>query len=399
MEESIQSSQKYYLPKKTTSKKTLVLDLDETLVHSQFVPFSIKSDVILKIDIDDHIYDIHVLIRPGVEEFIQKMSELYEIVIFTASVSKYADPLLDIIDKDHVCACRLFREHCCMVGITYIKDLQKLGRNLKDTIIVDNSPISYSYNYENGIPILTWFNNKSDRELYNLIPILEFLSNVDDVRDYIKQIVVNDTISYDNVIKVIEDYYKNETIINNKIINEILDNQNNSLENQDNNNYIYSNDVNDNQIMIDNEPRMQNNKNNLINITIENNSINNYLYFSPLYENGKLGKENIDKNKTISNMKDISSNVTLKAKQRAIKGKNFILPTKINIQKGKGFLKKNNKSKNKKDKKKKINLIEEKINSINNTINKSITNYIKKMNNSDIKEEYKTVISKKNGNR
>ena len=155
------AKENFYLPPKTSSKKTLVLDLDETLVHSQFIPYSIKSDLILKIDIENKIHDIHVLIRPGVQNFLKKLEKLYEIVIFTASVSKYADPLLDIIDKNNYCSHRLFREHCSMMGITYIKDLKKLGRDLKDVVIVDNSPLSYSFNKENGIPILAWFNDKN----------------------------------------------------------------------------------------------------------------------------------------------------------------------------------------------------------------------------------------------
>ena len=73
---------------KNNDKKTLVLDLDETLVHSGFNPFIPSSDIILKIKLDNNLHDIHVLIRPGVEEFINKMSQFYEIVIFTASLSK-----------------------------------------------------------------------------------------------------------------------------------------------------------------------------------------------------------------------------------------------------------------------------------------------------------------------
>jgi RNA polymerase II subunit A small phosphatase-like protein len=65
-----------------------VLDLDETLVHSGFKPFSINSDIILKIELDNRIHDIHVLVRPGVEEFLEKMSKHYELVVFTASLSK-----------------------------------------------------------------------------------------------------------------------------------------------------------------------------------------------------------------------------------------------------------------------------------------------------------------------
>ena len=102
------SDNKILLPPKTSQKKTLVLDLDETLVHSQFNTFSAPSDVIIKIEIENEVHDIHVMVRPGVNEFLEKMDKLYEIVIFTASVSKYADPLLDIIDENGYCPFRLF---------------------------------------------------------------------------------------------------------------------------------------------------------------------------------------------------------------------------------------------------------------------------------------------------
>ena len=80
-----------YLPPKSKhnlNKKTLVLDLDETLVHSGFKPFHVNSDIILKIELDGRVHDIHVLVRPGVEEFLDKMSKHYELVVFTASLSK-----------------------------------------------------------------------------------------------------------------------------------------------------------------------------------------------------------------------------------------------------------------------------------------------------------------------
>ena len=105
----------YLLPKKNSNKKTLVLYLDETLVHSQFEPFDKESDITLRIDFDNEMHDIYVLIRLGLKEFLQNMGKFFEIVIFTASLAKYADSLLDIIDKDNNCSYRLFREHCTQV--------------------------------------------------------------------------------------------------------------------------------------------------------------------------------------------------------------------------------------------------------------------------------------------
>ena len=45
-------------------------------------------------------YNIYVLVRPGVDKFLENISKLFEIVIFTASLSNYASPLLDILDPE-----------------------------------------------------------------------------------------------------------------------------------------------------------------------------------------------------------------------------------------------------------------------------------------------------------
>ena len=197
----------YLLPPKTSDKKTLVLDLDETLVHSGFIPFETPSDVIIQIELENEIHDIHVLVRPYVKEFLESMSKRYELVIFTASLSKYANPLLNIIDKKGHCPFRLFREHCTLINTAFVKDLKKLGRDMKDIIIVDNSPVAYALNQYNGFPITSWFDDKNDFELLKIIPILEFLSYVPDVREFIKKIVSGNKVQFDIVSKVINGYY------------------------------------------------------------------------------------------------------------------------------------------------------------------------------------------------
>jgi len=76
----------------------LILDLDETLVHSSFKPPP-KPDIILPVEIEGNVCNVFVLIRPGTEFFLQRLSKCYELVIYTASLSKYADPLIDILDS------------------------------------------------------------------------------------------------------------------------------------------------------------------------------------------------------------------------------------------------------------------------------------------------------------
>ena len=196
-----------FLPDKVSKfKKTLVLDLDETLVHSIFINVNNSNcDISLNINFENRNIKANVLKRPGVDEFLEKMSNLYEIVIFTASLSQYAIPLIEQLDKKKVCNFKLFREHCSFINNGYTKDLKKLNRNMNDIIIVDNTPNCYFLNNDNGFPIKSWLNDINDRELIRIIPYLEFLSNVDDVREYIPKMKNNSTFSYEKADLVLEE--------------------------------------------------------------------------------------------------------------------------------------------------------------------------------------------------
>lgn len=163
-------------------KKCLVLDLDETLVHSSFKPIP-KPDFIIPVEIDRVVHHVYVLKRPYVDEFLLRASKHYEIVIFTASLSKYADPLLDKLDIHNVITGRLFRESCVIHGTAYVKDMRRIGRKLKDTIIVDNSPPSYLFQPTNAVPIASWFDDQSDTQLLDFCPVIEStMKDIDDVR-------------------------------------------------------------------------------------------------------------------------------------------------------------------------------------------------------------------------
>ena len=101
---------------------------------------------------------------------------------------------------------RLFREQCVFNNITngFVKDLESSGRELKDIIIVDNSPGAYLLQPENGIPIQTWIDDPEDYNLIQLIPILEFLSTVEDVRIYIKKIVKNNSLNIVHALNILK---------------------------------------------------------------------------------------------------------------------------------------------------------------------------------------------------
>lgn len=173
-------------------RKCLVLDLDETLVHSSFKILN-QADFTIPVEIEGQYHNVYVIKRPGVDAFMKRVGELYEVVVFTASVSKYGDPLLDQLDIHHVVHHRLFRESCYNHQGNYVKvsnyqvqdilnganrqqDLSQVGRDLKETIIIDNSPTSYIFHPQHAVPISSWFSDAHDNELLDLIPVLEDLA-------------------------------------------------------------------------------------------------------------------------------------------------------------------------------------------------------------------------------
>ena len=247
-------------------KKTLILDLDETLVHSSMRPFPKCADITLHLNFNGRNIFIYVLKRPFLEKFLEEMSLIYDIMIFTASLADYSEPLLDIIDKNKIIKYRLNRSHCRHYQNIYIKDLKVINRDLKDMIIVDNNPESYLMNKENAIPILTWEDDINDNELMKLIPVLKYLAKVDDVRTVINQIVdrnneivdfnafnrlanannkMNNTISRENlnIISNKNIINTNPNLISNKIVNNIIPKNNetkNINKNNNNNNINYN---------------------------------------------------------------------------------------------------------------------------------------------------------------
>ncbi|KAJ3482080.1 hypothetical protein NLG97_g7661 [Lecanicillium saksenae] len=135
-----------------------------------------QADFTIPVEIEGNYHNVYVIKRPGVDEFMKRVGELYEVVVFTASVSKYGDPLLDQLDIHNVVHHRLFRESCYNHQGNYVKDLSQVGRDLKDTIIIDNSPTSYIFHPQHAVPISSWFSDAHDNELLDLIPVLEDLA-------------------------------------------------------------------------------------------------------------------------------------------------------------------------------------------------------------------------------
>jgi CTD small phosphatase-like protein 2 len=170
-------------PKGYERKKTVIFDLDETLVHC------LSSPELGQIEIDIELPNgtptrVGINIRPYVKEMLTAVSKEFEVIVFTASHKCYADKVIDLIDPSRTLVHhRLYRNNCIQIDGIFVKDLRIFtDRAIKDIVIVDNAAYSFAFQILNGIPIISWYNNLEDRELFKLIEYLRVLSRVDDIR-------------------------------------------------------------------------------------------------------------------------------------------------------------------------------------------------------------------------
>jgi CTD small phosphatase-like protein 2 len=132
-------------------------------------------------------YKVHVRTRPFLMDFLEAIHDKFEVVVFTASQEVYASELLNRIDPDgKYIKHRMFRESCLLVEGNYLKDLNVLGRDLSQAVLVDNSPHAFGYQINNGIPIESWFDDPNDTELLKLEQFCSTLHGVKDVRTMVR---------------------------------------------------------------------------------------------------------------------------------------------------------------------------------------------------------------------
>ncbi|RUP49810.1 HAD-like domain-containing protein [Jimgerdemannia flammicorona] len=170
------------LPKKTDDKLTVVLDLDETLLHtyhdSDAKPSQLDYSVAVPVPLPIPDYDaqcvVHGSLRPGVTQFLEWAASMFELVVWTAGTKWYAEAIVNKLDPErrlisHV----LSQKHCIELEVIsgvacYLKDLELLGRDLRRTVIVDNTPHAATFNLSNLIPIESFFGCEEDQRLDRL---------------------------------------------------------------------------------------------------------------------------------------------------------------------------------------------------------------------------------------
>lgn len=178
------------------SRKTLVLDLDETLIHSHhdgnLRPSidrpSTPPDFTLSVHIDGHPVRFCVHKRPHVDFFLNVISDWYDLVVFTASMEIYGSAVADKLDNNRgILNRRFFRQHCDLVQGSYTKDLSAVHVDMSRVFILDNSPAAYRAYPNNAIPIKSWFSDAHDTALLNLLPVLDALRFCSDVRSVLNR--------------------------------------------------------------------------------------------------------------------------------------------------------------------------------------------------------------------
>jgi len=176
-------------------RKILVLDLDETLIHShhdgvlrQMVKPGTPPDFVLKVTIDRHPVRFFVHKRPHVDYFLEVVSQWYELVVFTASMEIYGAAVADKLDNNkNMLKRRYFRQHCTLDYGSYTKDLSAITNDLSSIFILDNSPGAYRSYPDNAIPIKSWFSDPRDTALLNLLPVLDALRFTTDARSVLSR--------------------------------------------------------------------------------------------------------------------------------------------------------------------------------------------------------------------
>ena len=215
------SDEKETVPRKVPTviqhtPKVLVLDLDETLIHSRLgsgslwnlwqtgdhvgtwlldgwmnmlglgsgIPSHARLQIrSIEVHMDGRRVCYQVYKRPWVDYFLRKVASWYHVVIFTASIKEYADPVINWLDGGQgLISGRLFRDSCTLRHGSYLKNLEIVEEDLSRVCLIDNSPISYLLQEANGIPVEGWTHDPNDEALLDLLPVLDGLRYASDVR-------------------------------------------------------------------------------------------------------------------------------------------------------------------------------------------------------------------------
>ena len=215
---NINEYDKNYKIKKTNNDK-LYIDYLKNKISPPFLPISNNNkNYTLVLDITNTLINIkyanpqgQILIpnlRPGIFSFLNSVKPLYELVAFSSETREFSDVILNEIEKNKkFFDFKLYKDHCTLYKNRFVKDITKLGRDIRKIIIVDDDENNFVLNKENGIKIKPFLGeeNNNDTSLFELKKILILFERMglDDVRKGIKSYEkdIKDKISMNNLGK------------------------------------------------------------------------------------------------------------------------------------------------------------------------------------------------------
>lgn len=170
-------------PAPEDGRKTVILDMDETLVHAAAFPPHPQTDS-FKLEDSTYVYK-----RPGLDSFLGYCKEYFEVFIYTFAERGYAEPILDKIapwlDEDH----RLYRDSCFIKDGTVFKDLDMLGRDMQKLILIEDNKKALKFYPKNTLVVLPWMGTPNDKELTTWVPeVMEMCHAASDVQKVIPKI-------------------------------------------------------------------------------------------------------------------------------------------------------------------------------------------------------------------
>ena len=141
-----------YIKTKKIKKYSLVLDLEETLLHFKEENKNNK--------------EWYVDIRPGTLKFLDDISEYYELIVFNEGEKKFTDFLIDSLEQNKIYfEHRFYREHIILDNNDIVKDLVRIGRDLDKILIIDNMKQNFKFQKNNGILIKSFYG----KDEYNIL--------------------------------------------------------------------------------------------------------------------------------------------------------------------------------------------------------------------------------------
>ena len=170
----------YLLPPLKENKKTIIFDLDETLIHSHFRDDDEISNDYLIIETEES--ELYVSIRPGMIKLLQEIKNDFEIVLFTASNDYYADSIIDQLEKEFKLFDHKLYLRDCKHKFGYIfKDIFKLGRDVNKVMIFDDNPDVWNCR-ENVFIVNPYHGGNEDVEYLTIKQVINDFKVIDNIK-------------------------------------------------------------------------------------------------------------------------------------------------------------------------------------------------------------------------